>query len=206
MSKFEIINTIDNVIQTSSGNTYSILVKSDGTVWASGDYAHGDDEIKSKTKGAIWTQVGNDETGLEETEIVIKVGESKNIASNCSYEFNLIYLDENFTENLNFESLKPYIATIDNSGQVQGIRIGKTRVNAISSTTNKIYSVLVKVIKEDSKFAPKVSAGENFAAVLKADGSIWTIGYKSGNKKFSSMVSACFLTSSYLSACPHFHV
>ena len=35
----------------------------------------------------------------------------------------------------------------------------------------KIYSVLVKVVSEKGQFAPKVEAGENYAAILKSDGS-----------------------------------
>lgn len=147
-----------------------------------GDYAHGDEEIKSKTKGIVPVQVGNDEIGFEETEIVVKVGENKDIAAECSYEFNLIYLNENFNENLKYTSLKEDIATVNEEGIVTGQRVGTTRITAVSDLDGKKYSFLIKVVKEDSKFAPKVVAGENFAAVVKADGSIWTFGLNSDGR------------------------
>lgn len=181
---FEKENTINNVLQISGGNTYSVLVKTDGTVWGTGDYSHGNREIKSKTKGNLWTQVGNDETGLNETEITVKIGESKNIAANCSYEFNLIYLSENFNETLDFESLKTDIATVDEIGNVMGERVGTTRVIATSNIGNKAYSILVKVIPraKNNIVAPKIVAGEDFAVVLKSDGSLWSFGYNGDRK------------------------
>ena len=112
VSTFEELDTIKEVKQISGGNTYTIMLKTDGTVWGTGDYAHGDEEVKSKTKGVVPIQVGNDEIGFEETEITVKVGEDKNIVANCAYEFNLIYLNENFNENLKYTSLKDEIATV----------------------------------------------------------------------------------------------
>lgn len=107
------LDTINDVIYTSAGNTYTVMCKKDGTVWATGDYAHGDEQVRSKTKGAVPIQIGNDETGLSQTEITVEVGETKNIAANTSYEFNLIYLGDNFNEELTFTSMKEKIATVD---------------------------------------------------------------------------------------------
>lgn len=172
---FEKLNTIQDVIQLSGGSTYTVMVKKDGTVWGTGDYAHGDTQIKSKTQGEIPIQVGNDETGLTELEITLRKGESKNILDNNVFAFNLIYLEESAFDNLNFTSLRTDIATINNEGIVTGQRVGTTRVKA--TDTQKTYSVLVKVVEEDSNVAPKIEAGENFATVIKADGSIWSFGY-----------------------------
>ena len=174
---FEKLTTIENVKQLTGGNTYTNFLKTDGTVWGTGDYAHGDEQIKSKTKGIVPIQIGNDEIGFEEIEIVVREGQEKDIAAECTYEFNLIYLNENFKENLSYTSLKEEIATVTEEGEVTGIRVGTTRVTAESSLNGKKYSFLIKVVRKDSNYAPKVVAGENFAAVLKSDGSIWTFGY-----------------------------
>ena len=174
---FEKLTTIENVKQLTGGNTYTNFLKTDGTVWGTGDYAHGDEAIKSLTKGIYPIQVGNGEIGFEEIEIAVKVNESKDISVESTEEFNLIYLNKNFDEKLNYTSLNTEIATVDNTGMVTGRRVGTTRVTAISELNGKKYSLLIKVIKEDSKVAPKIVAGENFAVVLKADGSIWTFGY-----------------------------
>lgn len=130
VSTFEKLTTIEDVKQISGGNTYTNFLKTDGTVWGTGDIAHGDTEIKSKTKGIYPIQVGNDEIGFEETEIVVKVGEEKDIASNCAYEFNLIYLNENFNETLEYTSIKEEIATVDKEGKVTGIRVRYNKGNS----------------------------------------------------------------------------
>ena len=176
------LTTIDNVIQLSAGNAYTTMLRADGTVWGCGDYTHGDETVKSKTKSTIPVQVGNDQTGLSDTEITISINETKEIAANCSYEFNLIHLDENFTENLSYSSLNEQIATVDSDGIVKGIKVGTTRVNTISKLDGKIYSVLVKVVSEKGQFAPKVEAGEDYAAILKSDGSLWTFGYNADGR------------------------
>lgn len=177
VSTYTKLDTIEDVIEVSSGTTYTTFLKRDGSVWASGDYSHGDIDIRSKTKAIVPVQVGNDETGLEQTEITVKVGESKDIVANCSYEFNLIHLEENFAETLEYSSWKEEIAGVNEKGIVTGNRIGTTRVTATSNETGKKYSVLVHVIGEKNIVAPKIEAGENFAAALKADGSVWTFGY-----------------------------
>ena len=174
--------TINNVLQVSAGNAYTAYAKTDGTVWANGDYTHGDLDIKSKTRSNIPVQVGNDETGLGITEITIGINGTKNIIANCAYAFNLIRLDDNFTDTLSYTSLNDDIATVDENGIVTGVRIGTTRVNAVSSMNNRTYSVLVKVVENNSQVAPRAVSGEDFAYVLKADGSLWTFGYNADGR------------------------
>lgn len=186
VDRFEKLSTIDEVIDIDEGNTYTIMLKRDGTVWGSGDYSHGDEEVKSKTKSSYPVQVGNDETGLNETEIVVEVGKEKDITANCAYAFNLIYESQNFKDELEYEVLNSEIGTVDETGKVQGKRVGTTRVNAVSKTEGKIYSILVKVVEEGFQVAPKIEGGENFAAVLKADGSIWSFGYNGDRKTGNS--------------------
>lgn len=184
VSEYQKLDTIQNVLQISTGSTYTNYLKLDGTVWGAGDYAAGDEEIRSKTKGSIPVQIGNDETGLLDTEIIVKIGETKDISANCAYEFNLIYLSDNFKDELNYTSLKDEIAKVDETGIITGQRVGVTRVNATSKETGKTYSILVKVIPKsrESVTAPKIEAGENFAVVLKADGSIWSFGYNADGR------------------------
>lgn len=39
VNAYEKLITIDNVLQMSTGNTYTIFLKKDGTVWGTGDYS-----------------------------------------------------------------------------------------------------------------------------------------------------------------------
>lgn len=174
---FQKLNTIDNVIYSSSGNTYTVFVKADGTVWGTGDYAHGDLSIKTKTKGNTPIQIGNGDTGLNQTEITVKLGEEKNLDSNFLSEFNLIYETQNIKDTLTYTSLRTDIAEITSNSKVRGIEVGTTRVDAVSATNQKTYSILVKVIPQTASIAPQVEGGDNFTAVLKADGTIWSFGY-----------------------------
>ena len=176
------LDSISDVMQVSAGNAYTMMLKTDGTVWACGDYTHGDTEIKSKTRSIVPVQVGNDETGLEKTEITVAVGKTKEIADNCAYEFNLIKLEDNYADSLDFTSLNEGIATVNEKGIVTGEKVGTTRVKAVSTVDGKVYSVLVKVVQEEGQVAPRVESGEDFAAVLKANGEIWTFGYNADGR------------------------
>ncbi len=174
---FQKLDTIDNVIYTATGNTYTVFVKVDGTVWGTGDYAHGDPDVKTKTKGNTPIQIGNDDTGLSQTEMTVKVGEEKNISENFLCDFNLIYESKNIKDTLEYTSLRGEIAEITQNTKVRGIEVGTTRINAISRTNQKTYSILVKVIPNTANVAPQVEGGDRFTSVLKADGTIWSFGY-----------------------------
>lgn len=179
---YQKLDTIGKVLGVSCGNTYTAFVKQDGTVWASGDYAHGDTNIESKTKGNKPVQVGDDDTGLADTEIVLKIDQSKNLLDNMIYEFNLIYLDKNLSTNLTYESKNEEIATVNNQGIITAKRVGTTRIQAKSGIDQRIYSILVKVIEQDSVVAPKVISGEDFAGVLREDGNLWSFGYNTDGR------------------------
>ena len=61
---------------------------------------------------------------------MLSLDKTKEIAESVAYAFNLISLEDNFTETLNYVSLNEEIATIDESGVITGKRVGTTRVNA----------------------------------------------------------------------------
>ncbi|MBO5478752.1 MAG: cadherin-like beta sandwich domain-containing protein [Clostridia bacterium] len=182
LNTYSKLSTIQNVIYASSGKGYTTFLKQDGTVWACGDYTNGDETIKSKTKSAYPVQVGNDETGFHKTEIILPINTQKDLSANCSYAFNLINLEDNFTDLLEYSSLNEEIASVNEKGNITGNKIGTTRIKAKSTGSGKIYSILVKVVDGDSIVIPKVEAGENFVSVLKADGTIWTSGYNADGR------------------------
>ncbi len=171
---------INNVIDISSGDNYTVFLKTDGTVWGTGDYNQGDDTIKSQTKGMVPKQVGNKETGFNNTEILLHIGEEKDVSSEVGYQFNLIKLDKNFTDDLNYESLKDEIATVTDEGTITGIKTGTTWVKASNETNT--YIIKVNVVEEKYSVSPKVKSANDFAVVLKANGNIWTFGYNSNGE------------------------
>ncbi len=167
VESFEKLDTINEVMDIDAGNTYTVFLKKDGTVWASGDYTHGDESIRVKTRGNVPVQVGDEFSGPSETEIVLEKGQSKDIIEDISYEFNLIYDSKDFADSLEYSSLKTDIASVSASGKVTGKNIGATRVNVVSSQSQKIYSVLIKVVPEGSKVSPKVTGRRKLWSSIK---------------------------------------
>ena len=179
---FAKIDSINNVIDISQGDNYIVYLKQDGTVFANGDYNQGYANLKSKTKSYTPIQVGNDDEGFSENEILVNVGSTKDLTKEFLDAFNLIY-DESKIDNLSYKMLNKEIATVKD-GIVTGVRTGTTRVIITDKVTSKKFSIKVNVVENGYNVSPKVDAGENFATVLKADGTIYTFGYN-GNGALS---------------------
>ncbi len=182
LNAFTKLTTINNLISADSGIGYTVFTKTDGTVWACGDYNQGDITLISRTKGIIPKRVGNDEPGFENNEITIKVNEQKNIKNNYLYEFNLIKLEEDVDTLLEYTSINTQIAEVISGNLITGIKIGKTWVKARNIQTNNVETITVNVVDSRFSLEPKVVSGENYAAVLKSDGTIWTFGYNSNGQ------------------------
>jgi len=178
---YQQITTLNDVMAISAGNTYTVIAKEDGTVWGFGDYNHGDTNLKSKTKSAVPIQVGNDTFGLGITKITIKKSETVNIASSMLYSFNLIYEDKNNKENITYKTLNEEIAIVNENGEVLGVKEGFTWIKVIEQDGTE-HVVYVYVIDNEQQYNPAISAGEDFASVLKADGSIWTFGHNNNGE------------------------
>ena len=178
---FTKIDSLNDVMTISAGNTYTAVAKTDGTVWGFGDYNHGDKELKSKTNSFVPMQVGNDTFGLGINKITIKKSETVNITSSMVYSFNLIYEDKNNTEQITYQSLNEEIAIVNENGEVLGVREGFTWVKAVEEDGTE-HVVYVYVTDNEQAYAPAISAGEDFASVLKADGTIWTFGHNNNGE------------------------
>ena len=175
-TKFAKLDTINNVMDITTGETYTVIALTDGTVWAWGDYNHGDETKKSKTNSEIPVKIGSDNISLEKTEVTLKIDETKKIEANGEYEFNLIYEVEKST-NFTFTSLNTEVVQVDSEGNMVGIREGTTWIKVHDVDNDKDLVAIVKVIDSTKTVAPRVKAGENFAVGLKSDGSMWTWGY-----------------------------
>jgi len=173
---FERINTLNNIMDIAAGENYTVASLKDGSVWAWGDYNHGDESLKSKTKSTVPVKIGSDNVSLKELEITLKVEEQKQLDISGEFVFNLIY-DTQSSSDFTYESLNNDIVTVDRDGNIRGMREGTTWVIARDIKNNRELVAIVKVIGKENTVAPKVEAGNNFAVALKADGTVWTWGY-----------------------------
>ena len=188
-TEFTLINTISDVYSAVSGNTYTMAISKEGTVWAWGDYYHGIGDIRTTSNSDIPVQIGNNSFYLKEDDIAINKNNSKQIQINSASRFN-VYENETSYNNYTFTSLNEDVATVDENGNVRGIKVGTTWVKITENTTHQEQVAIIRVIEEQNIVAPKIVGGQNYAAILKADGGIWNFGYNSngelGNAGFTS--------------------
>ena len=86
-----------------------------------------------------------------------------------------------------YETINEEIAKVNAKGTITGQKVGTTWVKATEKATGKENVIIVRVIEEGQKVAPEISGGDNYATILKSDGSAWGFGYNSdgqlGNDK-----------------------
>ena len=185
-ARFTEITAVNDFMSISCGNTYNVAIKYDGDVYGWGDYYHGLQKVKTKTNSRIPVKIGNDSSYASEPEITLSLYGTKQINVTPKYTFN-VYKEDEIDNDFKFTSLNENIATVDKTGKVTGLGVGITWVKATEVSSGKENVVIVKVTEEGQKYYPQVAGGENYAAVLKADGSIWSFGYNSdgqlGNDK-----------------------
>ena len=186
---FTEITKVQDMMSISSGNTYNVAIKYDGNVYGWGDYYHGTASVKTKTNSRVPVKIGNDSSYAEEPEITVNVNGAKQIQITPKYSFNVFKEDNEEDSDFQYESLNEDIATVGENGLVTGVKVGTTWIKVKEVATGKENIVIVRVIESDSKYASKIAGGDGYAAVLKADGSIWGFGYNSdgqlGNDKLA---------------------
>ena len=185
-TKFANVSSLENVMEIDAGETYSVAIKYDGNVYGWGNYYHGLQNIKTRTNSRIPVTIGNETSYAKQQEIIVNVNSTKQAEITPKYTFN-VFKDDETKEKYTYETLNENIATVDEKGVITGKQIGTTWVKATETETNKTIVFVVKVIGQDHKNAVSITAGDKYAAVLKADGSIWSFGYNSdgqlGNDK-----------------------
>ena len=201
VTNFEMLTKIDNGLRLATGDTYVVVLKEDGFVWAWGDYNHGDMEKKSITNSKVPVLVGSDSTSLDSLEVVLQKSETKNIMANAKFKFNLIYIEDNDMSNFEFTSYNSDIAEVDSDGDILGKREGTTWVKATDTNTGKSNIAIVRVISNSADYeahvAPKVVAGEDFGVGLKEDGTVWIWGYDDSGLAYSNIPASTNVLATY---------
>ena len=187
--EFTQIDNISDVFSMVAGNTYSMFIKEDGTVWAMGDYYHGTSANRTTSNSIIPVQIGKQNFSIIDNDIAVNKNNTKQLNINSQFEYNA-FKDNISNKNYTYKSLNTDIATVDETGKVTGKEIGTTWVKVTDTESLEEQVVIIRVIEEDNKVAPKVSGGQNYASILKADGGIWSFGYNSngelGNSTFAT--------------------
>lgn len=149
----------------------------DGHVWTVG--LNGNGQLGDDTLYQRYNIVKVGEVVLKTEDIIMDliIGEEKTIKTSIEDTFN-VYIKDPQVGNLEFTSLDPDIATVDNTGKVTGKSTGNVLIKVKDITNNLETAVYVKVTsgKSDMKYTPMVDGGAIYSAALKGDGTVWTWG------------------------------
>ena len=165
----------NEVMRANAGITYSTVIAKDGTVYGFGDYNHGNLNRISLTNSFEPIMITDNQSYLDEQEIVINVGEDYTINANGRYKLNVLHKDESaFT----YTSANDSIASVDDKGLITGKEVGTTVIK-VEDEVGKISAIIVKVLPEDAIQSPSIEGGNKFAIVTDKNG----IAYLFGNKE-----------------------
>lgn len=167
------VNTLGNdVLNADVGNDYSAVITKNGSVWGFGDYNQGALSYKSRTNSDIPVRIYDDVSSVEQSEITVRVGETKKLDVNGKNKFNALHKD---TATFTYSDINSDIATIDANGIITGVKVGTTWVKA-TDDEGKVSIAQIKVVEPDAIVAAKVDGGERFTAVIDETGTLWTFG------------------------------
>ncbi len=160
------------------GYNTGAIVDADGMVYTAGYNAEG--EIGDGTKQNTTTPTCISKVKLQATPSVInyqKAGDTgSKITCKTTAGFNLLY-DKLEQTSCKFTSSNENVATVSEDGIVTATGTGKTYIKEYNQGTGAHAAVKVNVNGTQGKVYPKITAGGNFFAALKANGEIWTWGY-----------------------------
>ena len=109
--------------------------------------------------------------------ITLNISETYTIdKTKLSYtKLNEIQTEDLTLGNIVYESLNTNIATVDSTGKITGVSVGKTKIKITDVTNSYITYIIVNVTKE-GLITPQIKEGENFTISLKANGTVWSYG------------------------------
>ncbi len=173
---------IENVLEVSAGDTHSVMVKEDGTVWTTGKNNQGQLGDKTTINKTAWICISDIRIKLPETSITIpKINGTYSLKPELQLGFNLLF-DNMSDANYKYISKNEQVATSSESGVVTGLKQGKTKIGITETNTNKTVYVDVYVLAEGDIAFPQVVTREYTTVALKADGTVWTWGYNANGE------------------------
>ncbi len=77
--------------------------------------------------------------------------------------------------NITFDTLNQDIATVDASGRITAVAVGKTKIKITDNDNGYSTYIIVNVTKAGLT-TPQIKAGTDFTIALKANGTVWSFG------------------------------
>lgn len=114
---------------------------------------------------------------LDQNQAYIKVGTKLPLNIQIDEKIGEKIGNNYATTNFTWKSTNEDVATVDSKGVVTGISDGYTAIYAHHEASNLYAMAIVNVAKNVA--TPQVETGNGFAVILKADGTVWTIGNNS---------------------------
>ncbi len=170
---------ITQVLEVAAGDTHSILVKEDGTVWTTGKNNYGQIGDDTTINRKAWVCISDIRIKVKETSITInKIGGEYNLSPVLGVGFNLLYND-GADGDFVYSSKDIKIAEVTQKGVITGNKRGKTKIGITETNTEKIIYVDVYVLEENDIAFPQVVTRGYTTVALKSDGTVWTWGQNS---------------------------
>lgn len=167
---------ITAVLEVSSGNNHSVLVREDGTVWTVGKNNYGQIGDETTVNKKSWVCISDTRIKVKETSITIhSIGGNYTLSPILGVGFNLLY-DDGEDGDFAYASKDTEVADVSEKGIITGVKRGKTKIGITETNTENTVYVDVYVLDENDVAFPQIVTREATTVALKADGTVWTWG------------------------------
>ncbi len=158
------------------GTTYGFVFE-DGSVGITGLGTGGQRGDGTIISSQIITKIKGAKLYTDKTyEIDVNATKQIDVYLKPNFNLNLDGVDKITKEGLVYESLNEGIATVTDDGVVRGVSTGITGIK-ITDTINEVEGTAYIIVgNRDLSDTSKVVSGDNFVALLKQDGTVWTWG------------------------------
>lgn len=164
-------------------NNYSssnFFICDDGTILGHG-YQNGGRLLNVRSGNQLTPmQLEPDYMELNKRAVSLKQGESTKLEASVKENLNA-YVGHIKLGTLQWHSFDTNVATVDNNGNITAVGLGETTITVKDTTNGYQAQAIISVIQNHEKAiaVPNVTQGNNFTAILKADGTVWTTGLNS---------------------------
>ena len=166
-----------------SVNIFARIVAENGTQTAEGGIAAGSAKGGAGGNGSVTVNELGSVLNYNKKKIELSISSTYAIdKTKISYtKLNEIQTEDLIIGNIVFESLNDSIATVDSTGKITGVAVGKTKIK-ITDTQNGYSTYIVVTVTKQGLLTPQIKEGTDFTIALKANGTVWSYGLNSNGQ------------------------
>ncbi len=158
-------------------STTTYMICDDGKILGNG-YQTGNRLLNTRSGNQLTPrEIQSDFMELSSRVVTVKQGETITLQAQVKENLSA-FAGHIKLGNITYTSSNLSVATVNEKGEITAVNLGEATIIAKDTTYGYTAQTIVKVIQNNEKAiaVPDIAQGKGFTVVLKADGTVWTMG------------------------------